>query len=293
MDTASSQLAEPVVESTPVDTEEAPRLSPLRLLAGILVRPRATFEKMRHAKRKHWWVVLVLMIAVTALLAYATVTAQMNRFQGAGSPEGFTPPAQGDMPEGFTPPTGGEGGQQQFAGPSATSGSSTAVSILVTTGTGVVRALLGYLICAIVVFGVGLVMGGKGEFKQLFPVAAWATLPLVVRKLVHTVVTLVAGKTIVAGLGGVLTWAESASLPLVYTLLGQVDFYLIWSLVLLGIGVAVTSKLSRGKSAVVVIVYLLIAAGLLLVSNLAASALSDLFGTNVRIPGLMGPGPRR
>jgi hypothetical protein len=291
MDTASNQLAEPVVESAPVGTEEAPRLSPLRVLTGILIRPRATFEKMYLAKRKYWWVVLVLMIAVTALLAYATVTAQRNRFQGAGFPEGFTPPAQGNLPEGFTPPTGGETAQQS-AGSSARSGSLTVVSILVTTGTGVLRALLGYLMCAIVVFGVGLVMGGKGEFKQLFPVAAWSTLPLVLRKLVHAVVTLVAGKTVVAGLGGMLTWTESASLPLVYTLLGQFDFYLMWSLVLLGIGVAVTSKLSRGKSAVVVFVYLLIAAGLLLASSLATSALSDLLGTNLRLPGMMRPGRR-
>ncbi len=279
MHTLSDQLAEQGTEPISVGTEERPSLSPLHVLRGTLFRPRATFETMRHARRTHWWLVLILMLAATTLLSYATVTVRMNMFRGAAFPEGFTPPDQAQMPE---------GAEVQSAG-----ASSSVTSILLPAATGVAGAFFGYLISSVVIFGMSLVMGGKAEFKQVFPVAVWATLPLVVRKLVHATVTLVTGKTIVAGFSGVLTMAEAASVPFLYTLLGQFDVYLVWSLLLLGIGTAVTSKLSRGKSAAVVLTYLAVAAGLLLASNWANSVLADLFGTNLGMPGMMGPMRRR
>jgi hypothetical protein len=279
MHTLSDQLAERGTEPISVGTEERPSLPPLHALRGTLFRPRATFETMRHARRTHWWLVLILMLAATTLLSYATVTVRMNMFRGAAFPEGFTPPDQAQMPE---------GAEMQSAG-----ASSSVTSILLPAAAGVAGAFFGYLVSSVVIFGMSLVMGGKAEFKQVFPVAVWATLPLVVRKLVHAIVTLVTGKTIVAGFSGVLTMAEAASVPFLYALLGQFDVYLVWSLLLLGIGTAVTSKLSRGKSAAVVLTYLAVAAGLLLASNWANSVLADLFGTNLGMPGMMGPMRRR
>jgi hypothetical protein len=285
MHTLSDQLTERGTEPIPVGTGERPSLSPLHALRGTLFRPRATFETMRNARRTHWWLVLVLMLAATTLLSYATVTVRMNMFRGAAFPEGFTPPAQAQLPEGMEMPEGTE--------MPSTGASSSMVSILLPAATGVAGAFFGYLVSSVVIFGMSLVMGGKAEFKQIFPVAVWATLPLVVRKLVHATVTLVTGKTIVEGFSGVLTMAEAASVPFLYVLLGQFDVYLVWSLLLLGIGTGVTSKLSRGKSTVVVLTYLAVAVGLLLASNWANSALADLFGTNLGMPGMMGPMRRR
>ena len=278
MDISSDQLVEQISPPATAETTGQPSLNPLRLLVGIFIRPRATFDKMRSTGRTYWWLVFVLMIAAVALLTYATETVRASMLQGFAFPEGFTPPDPSMMPEGTEMPA-------------AASSSSTA-SILYTITTGVVGAFFGYLVSAFVIFGLGLVMGGKADLNHIFPVAVWATLPLVLRKFVHAVVSLVTGKTIVAGFSGIFTMGEAASTSWLYILLGQFDVYLVWSLLLLGIGVTVTSRLSKGKSAVIVLVYLAIGAGLLLASNWASTVLADLLGTNMRMPGMMGPGRR-
>jgi hypothetical protein len=66
--------------------------------------------------------------------------------------------------------------------------------------------------------------------------------------------------------------------------------------VLLGVGTAVTAKLSIGKSIVVVLTYAVVAAGLLLALGLLSRALGGLLGGGrggVRVPGLFPGGGRR
>ncbi len=274
MDIVSEQLIEQVPAATSAG-ETPPPLTPWSALAGMLIRPRATFERMREGGRSYWWLMLAVTVVAAALLAYATTSVRMAAFQsfsaGAGSAATGTTAVQG-------------------SGPAASGASSSVTAILVSAGVGVVGVLAGYVVCTVVVLGVGLAMGGSASFKHIFPVAVWASLPLALRDVVHAATTLVSGKTVSAGFSGLFTASEAASLPVLNTLAGQFDIYLLWSLLLLGIGIVVMTKLSKGKSAVVVLVYVVAAAGLLLASNWAMSALSGLLGTNLRVPGLMNGG---
>ena len=61
-------------------------------------------------------------------------------------------------------------------------------------------------------------------------------------------------------------------------LLGHIDIYLVWSMVLLGVGTVATSRLSKRKGAAVVIIYLVLAAGVIVGLTAASGALSELFG---------------
>ncbi len=317
MDTPSES---PSTENGGEPTELAP-LTPWTTLLGIVIRPRATFRRMREAKRRHWWLILVLSILIAALLAYANTTVRFRFFQAGGFPgaaagqtfqggqggQGF----QGGGGQGFqsgtpqpgqTPQAGqsSQGGQASQTGQRPTtfrSPISTPVALLISVGLGTARTLLGYLICAVVLYGMGLVMGGQATFKQLFPVAAWATLPFVLRDLIHAVMTLVTGRVAIAGIAGVFSPQEAASLAGLYSILSQFDVFLLWSMVLLGVGVAVTAKLSIGKSIVVVLTYAVISAGLLLALGLAGRALGGLFGGGggrggARVPGLFLGGGR-
>ena len=77
---------------------------------------------------------------------------------------------------------------------------------------------------------------------------------------------LVGGRMIAgAGLSGLLAAAPAAadnmvqaapSIPAI--LLSRIDFYTIWYVILLGIAVAAAGKLSRGKAAAVVVVYVVL-----------------------------------
>ncbi len=261
---------------TPAKAEEWPAFTVVQGLVGILIRPRATFEAMRHARRTHWWLVLVLMAAATALLIYATAQARANLFTGVVPLEGLEPPAGIEAPQGVGP-----------------SSSTSILATILPAIMGIAGVVIGYIVCVVVIFGMGLAMGGKATFKQLLPVAVWSTLPLVVRKVIQAAASLVTGRMAVAGFSGLFTMAERVSMPLLYTLLEQLDVYLVWNLVLLGIGVATTSRLKASKAVVIVLTYLAVAAGLLLASNAAYSVLSELLGANLRMPGLMGPPGRR
>jgi hypothetical protein len=246
-------------------------LSPLGTLTGVVMHPRATFEKMRQAERGHWWLVFVITVLAVILLAVATTTAQSRMMQG------FTPPQGAGTAGGAT---------TSVAGANATSG---ILRVALALTTGIVGAIAGYLLQTVVVLGLGLVLGGKATFRQIFRMAAWTTLPVAVRKLIQAITSLVAGATPASGLSAALTLQEASSMPMLNTLLSNIDIYMVWSMILLGIGVAVTSKLSKGKSAVAVVVYAVIALGALLALNAAGNTISGLLGVRL---GMGGPGFR-
>jgi hypothetical protein len=257
MSEASSELAfsqDSAAIATDPNTET--KLTPFRILSGVIIRPRATFERLREAKRAHWWLVFILTMVSAILLAAATSAAQASMMQG------------------FTPPEGMEGVEM----PAAAVQSSPILTIAGTALGSIVSTLAGYLLIVLVVFAFGLVLGGKATFKQVVNVSIWTTLPYAVRGLVQAIASFVTGNVAVSGLSGVLTTMESASLPLLATVLGKIDVYTIWSLVLLTIGVSVLYKLSKGKTLIIVISYVVIALGLTLALNAAISAISSLFG---------------
>lgn len=273
METTAEGLAASLVADGPAETDGP--LTPLNLITGILIRPRATFERLQEAPRNYWW--LVFLIAILSAILVAAVTTSVTQRQFAAISETFTVPEGVELPDDFEMPTQSTG--------------STALSLGLTVGGRVGRMLIGYLISSLMIFAMGLVLGGKVSFKGIFPVAVWATLPLALRGVVQSVAMLVTGSTVISGLGGVLSNMESASMPLLYLFLTQIDVYLIWSLVLLGIGTAVTARLSRGKAAIAVLSVVLISASLLALGQVASSAASEMLGTNISLPGVTGSGP--
>lgn len=269
-------------------------------LLGVIIRPRATFRRMREAKRGHWWVVLLLTLVTVVLLTLVTSTlrarqfaefqaqreaaqaesggesvtpndgAQGNapgNFQGGGPPGGFAgagggPPGGGVRvaggfganPAGFLLRRISDGGSNDgtFTGPT-TSALGTAIS----AGTSTVTTLLGYLLRGLLVLVLGLVLGGRASFKQVFRMGVWTTLPFVIRNAIQLIATAVTGRIPVSGLAGLAFGAGGVS-PVLAVILSNIDIYLIWSLILLGVGVAATTQLSRIKSAVVALGYWLV-----------------------------------
>jgi len=238
------------------------------LLAGVIIHPRQAFTSLREAKRGYWWVVFVITILALALLTFTTGSIQMK------AKPNFTPPAGVEIPEGV-----------EISSPSM-------VQLVGYPLIGrTIGALLGYFISTFVVFALGFVFGGKATFKQMFRVVVWASLPVAIRYLVQAIASLVSGGIPVSGLGATLMPTESVNMPVLNTLLSQVDAYMVWSMVLLGIGVSATTKLSKGKTVLIVVFYLLIATAALIGWNLAGQAISNLLGGSVFGGQGGGPGP--
>jgi hypothetical protein len=240
----------------------------LSILLGVLFQPRRTFEAIRDGQRSCWWFVVVLMIDMALLAAYSSATTQFTGFQG---PAGQVNILDGD--QGAFQPQGGSSMMLIRAGLPFISS--------------IASSLLNYLFTAIVIYGFSLILGGKANFKSVFAVTVWSTLPFVFRDLVHSIASLVAGSPSQAGLNAMLILAETVSMPLLNTLAGHIDIYLIWSLLLMGIGVAVTTRLSKGKCLIILLGYLVLSAGGLVAAFYAGQAISNLVG--VRGPGFGGP----
>jgi hypothetical protein len=236
-------------------------LSPIDILVGLVIRPGETFEKLREAGRGYWGVMFAITAAATLLLAIATVVAQNRVLQNIQMPEGATTIRQ-------------------------TSG---VLQVVVALAAGAIGALAGYLFCASVVFVSKLILGGKTNgFKQIYRMAVWTTLPLAIRKVMQAIASFVSGRSSTAGMSGILSIGESVNMPTLSLLLSHFDIYLIWSMVLLGIGTAVTAKLDRKKTLIVVGVYLVLGLAVTLGLNAASGAIANLTGGAFRVPGMGG-----
>jgi hypothetical protein len=272
MSEASSELTLPQDEGAATPDTEAP-LSPLRILTGVLIRPRATFEKLRDAQRGYWWVVFALAVVATFVLALASTSAQRSTIQAmvqSGSVEGVEMPA--NMAQ-------------------------TATTLMIVGGTvsGILSTLFGYLLLTLIVFGAGLILGGKATFRQVFTMSVWSTLPYVVRSLVQAIASLATGAAPAPGLSGVLTTAETASMPMLNAILSRIDVYMVWSLVLLTIGVGVVYRLSKGKKLLIVAIYVVVTLVLIVASTALGSAIGNILpggGASGGGGGGGGGGPR-
>jgi len=148
--------------------------------------------------------------------------------------------------------------------------------------------VLGWLVRAGVLQVVSMALGGRQGFGVVYRVSAWASFPLILRDAVQTIYVMVSHTTIdhpgLSGLlpakpaaAGGLPGMMSAARPTVSTImLGRIDLYTIWYLILLGIAVIAAGKLSRGKAAVVVGSYALLSLATGLVT-LLTSGLSGGF----------------
>lgn len=112
-----------------------------------------------------------------------------------------------------------------------------------------IKIWLGWLLVGGVIHLVLTLLGGRGHTPATMNVVAWASLPFAVRALVRAL-ALIATRQLIEhpGLSGFAP-TDGLDMSLYLTaLLGFVDIYLIWHLVLLVIGSREVSNLSGGKA---------------------------------------------
>ncbi len=241
--TQASTLSPTLQEST------EPKLSIAGTLLGVILRPRATFERMREAQNGHWWLVLLLAFLALVLLTIAMVPIQAEASRAALE-------AQQEQLSELPPEQQAQTEQMQAIFTSqATLG-------VIGVATGTIGIAINYAVRAGLLFLLGLALGGRASFKQVWRMAIWTALPDVLRSVVRAITVFVTGGMPIAGLSFVFTSAERATMsPILIDVLGTVDIYLVWGLALIGVGMVATAKFSKAKGAAVAFIYwLLIAA---------------------------------
>jgi hypothetical protein len=252
---------------------EAPaqRLSPFAALFGVLFRPRHTFSVMREAAVGHWWIVPVLTVLVAALYTAAlipTMAATVSEATGGAGVRVEAGDAEGAAPEDQALQQGNPGQMGMFLG----------IGTFVIT---ILGTLFGYLIRAALLFAVGLALGGRASFRQIFRMGVWTTLPDVFRLLFSGMAMFATGNAAAPGLSAIFTASEMAEVsPVLLAFLSNIDVFTLWSLILIGIGVAVTYQVKPGKAAAITVIYWVVG----LIFLMGFTALGAAFS------GAVGPG---
>lgn len=218
-------------------------------VGAMLLRPRPVFQEMTSESRATWFTPM-LVLTITAILAVLVAgylksrAAMMGEIPLPPDWEFWLP----EMQENYMR------AQQATQGP-------TFVYIIPMIGA-LTRLWLGWLVLAGLLHFGSTLLGGRGSMQSALNVVAWASLPFAVRDVLRIVYMLSAGHAITSpGLSGF-----GATTGFVTQLLTRLDLFLLWHIVLLVIGLAITDGLPRGKAMagvlVVILLVLLAQAGL-------------------------------
>jgi hypothetical protein len=142
---------------------------------------------------------------------------------------------------------------------------------LTTLGIGLSLAVLGWIVRGAVVHFSSMAMGGASTWPATFAVMVWAQFPFAVRNLLQAGYVRWSGVLIehqgISFLVAENDWLAN-SRSLVYSALSQIDPFVLWHLALLTIGIAVATRLTRGKAAVLAVIVWVFLLGLGLVPTL-------------------------
>lgn len=257
-------------QPTPVEKK-----SLFSLLAGVFVRPGATFTHLREHQSHSWWLPAILIIICTWLPLLAT-NAVANRSAG--------PTLNGGMAS-ESPAMIGKGGGIIVEGslPAEEPTGSSAMDILKTVGT-IVSQPLTWLLWGGALYLASVFLGRSSGFKPMFQLAVWAWLPYAVRGLVQTVYIWITGQEIInKGFAGYVIDNSTSQIITpgpeklaLASILGRIDVFMVWNLALLVIGLMAFTKLPRRKAITAIAVIWLVFALLSVVPAILGGMFSSL-----------------
>jgi len=224
----------------------------IRLLWGIVARPRATFQRLNENGRRAWWLpaLLAVIAVILPILVGSPLSAQKAREAVAS--------VQTQMGESLSPE------QQQQMEQARQIAASPLIITVFPSVTGVLGLVMGWLVWAGVLYLVGMVAGGHAPFGALFRMVVWAWIPYALRGFLQALYILLTGQLIAhPGLSGlvvgeqtvekVLTAPPTAGQMVASAFLARIDLFLFWNLALLVVGTMVVTRLSARKATALVL----------------------------------------
>jgi hypothetical protein len=231
--------------------EKAPaveRRGILRLLWGILVRPRATLSHLCEHEVRTWWVpaFLVVLLVVLPILVSAPISVEQAHEALLVTQE------QLEERQGMELSAEQRAQMESMA-------TSPLIIVVFPAILRVVGQIVSWLAWAGALYLAGIALGGRSTFGQMFRVVVWTWLPYALRGALQTVFILLSGQLIAnPGLSGLVQdsrpIAEVVAAPpslgqlVLVALLSKVDIFLFWNLILLVIGVRVVTRLPWRKA---------------------------------------------
>lgn len=217
------------------------------LLWGMIRRPRWTYENSTIRIDRSWILmsILTMVVLVLPIIVAAPITSQQAREAVQAGLD-----SQGESGSNITPEM--EGQISQFA-------TNPLFTIVFPSVLRMIALWVGWLVWAGGLHLISTMAGGNSQFGQMWRTVIWSWLPFAVRGLLQFGFILLTGEIIVnPGLSGLVADQRSVSEILaappstgqlvLRSLLSNIDLFLIWNLILLIFGVAITARISRRKA---------------------------------------------
>lgn len=232
---------------------ESEKRSLFSLLAGIITRPRATFQYLAREGRRAWWLpaLLAILMAILPIIVAAPINTRkaleaLEATQGILDPQTLSPEQQQQM----------EQAQKIVTSP--------LIITVFPSITAVLGLVVGWLVWAGALYLAGMVLGGHASFGNLFRMVVWAWVPYALRGFLQTLYILLTGQIIahpgLSGLvadnrpvGEMLTAPPTPGQLLASAFLGRIDLFLFWNLALLVLGTVAVTRLSARRATALVI----------------------------------------
>ncbi len=224
--------------------ELAQGLTQWQRVANTFTAPSKTFEDIKRGNRS-WWMPLIVM-AIVGYVFFAAIYTRIGMQQVVDNQIRMDPSAAARMAQ--APPEQRETGMK--------------VSLYITEGVFIASPLFLMAVAAIVslvLWGtVNFVFGGKATFGGVFAMWFYASLPSIVKSLLGTIVVF-AGMApesfniknfAPTNLGAFLDPVETNKA--LYALATSIDAITIWTMVLLGMGLATVAGVKRGSGYIAV-----------------------------------------
>jgi hypothetical protein len=141
--------------------------------------------------------------------------------------------------------------------------------------------IISWLFIALIYWGLLFIFRNKTKYSKILTIVVISAVPVLVSNLVNLFYTLFTGKMIIhQGLSGLVASGNvfAYSSNLLYMILSRVDIFILWSLILLIIGIAISCKMKVWKSiSIVLIVYILSIILVITTSSISMMFLGGVF----------------
>ncbi len=189
-------------------------------LINIFTSPTKTFEALDH--NPTWLVPLLIMILVSLASVYLTFPQLVNIAVENMTKQGEITPDQLEMAMKFVP-----------------------VSIY---GMSVLWPIIWFFLFSAVYYLIGSVfMGGNSTYKKILSVQAWSSLILVLSSIISTPLVMIKNSVYVSLSPSILLSSEHIGTKL-FTFMSQFNFFVIWYLIVFGLGFSYVYKFSKAKA---------------------------------------------
>ncbi len=238
-------------------------------LLNTFIRPRRAMHEIASEDRSAWIIPMLLLTLLT--VAFVLVAGPMRKEAALNAQIEPPPSFEWMSPE----------QQQQWMTAQQSAAEPVRTHLFPAIGS-LVGLWFGWFLLGSILHLILTMLGSRSTNTTLYNIAAWASLPLALRLIVQIIAMLATRQLIASpGLSGFLAQDAKGGLLFLQILLGMVDIYLLWQILLLWFGSASTSGLTRGKAFTGVIISVLF---LLAVSALPGFLMAQLGDLNVSQP---------